>query len=110
MSEKTMTQAATAWKDHHTTELVGQLTGVAREFHATQQLRERIAGVVRPLADRLKAAQHEPATAPGELVRIFREYLTVHPGIELDGYAKDTMALELARIALAALVPDQQEA
>lgn len=102
--------ASAPWKDHHTAELVNRLRDVAIKFHDAQQLRERIAGVVRPLTDSLKAATAAPATPPGELVRIFREYLTVHPGIELGGHDMDNMALELARIALTALAPNQQEA
>lgn len=42
-------------------------------------------------------------TPPGELLRRFREYLTVHPGIELGGHDMDNMALDLTRIALTAL-------
>lgn len=42
------------WKDHMTAELVGKLTDVARQFHGTQQLRERIAGLVRPVCERIK--------------------------------------------------------
>lgn len=42
------------WKDHMTAELVGKLTDVARQFHGTQQLRERIAGLLRPLCERIK--------------------------------------------------------
>lgn len=49
-------------------------------------------------------------TRPGELLRSFREYLTVHPGIELGGHDMDNMALDLTRIALTALAPNQQEA
>ena len=44
-------------------------------------------------------------TPPGELLRRFREYLTVHPGIELGGHDMDNMALDLTRIALTALEP-----
>lgn len=44
-------------------------------------------------------------TPPGELLRRFREYLTVHPGIELGGHDMDEMALDLTRIALTALEP-----
>ncbi len=42
------------WKDHMTAELVGKLIDVARQFHGTQQLRERIAGLVRPVCERIK--------------------------------------------------------
>lgn len=38
--------------------------------------------------------------SPGALVRYFREYLSVHSGITLSGQDMDTMALEMARIAL----------
>lgn len=41
-----------------------------------------------------------PATAPGDAVRAFRDYLGVHDGIKLSGHAMDDMALDLARIAL----------
>lgn len=40
-------------------------------------------------------------TPPGELLRRFREYLTVHPGIELGGHDMDNMALDLTRIQAA---------
>jgi len=39
-------------KDHEIRETVNQLTAVAREFHATQQLRQRIADVVVPMLQR----------------------------------------------------------
>lgn len=42
------------WKDHMTAQMVGELTEVAKKYHGAQQLRERIAGVIRPLADRVK--------------------------------------------------------
>lgn len=38
---------------------------------------------------------------PGELLRAFREYLSVHPDLALSGHAMDNMALDLARIATA---------
>lgn len=43
-------EAPAAPKDHEIRELVNKLTEVARDYHATEQLRERIAGLVVPLA------------------------------------------------------------
>lgn len=69
------------WKDHMTAELVGKLTDVARQFHGTQQLRERIAGLVRPVCERIKQfdgdrmpegdmGNHISAAAPVQLPEI----------------------------------------
>lgn len=41
-------------KDHEIAQLVNELTKVAKEFHATQQLRERISQLV------IKAVKFEP--------------------------------------------------
>lgn len=45
------TQAAPAvWKDHNTAKMVNDLRDVAIKYHGSQQLRERVARIVRPLA------------------------------------------------------------
>lgn len=44
------------WKDHQTAQLVNDLRDTAVQFHGAQQLRERIARLVHPLAARLSAA------------------------------------------------------
>ena len=55
------------------------------------------------LAAQLRAEAGQQAGAPSAAVRAFREYLAVHPALELGGQAMDDMALELARVALAQL-------
>ncbi|WON89008.1 hypothetical protein [Delftia sp. UGAL515B_04] len=53
------------------------------------------------LAERLRAeAGQQQARSPGAAVRAFREYLAVHPDLQMDGQAMDDMALGLARVAL----------
>lgn len=54
------------------------------------------------LANRMRSGEGgQAATAtPGEFVRTFREYLAVHPDLQLSSQTMDNMALELARIAL----------
>lgn len=54
----------TRWKDHNTAQLVNTLTRLAVDYRDTQQLRERIAQVIRPMAAQLAAApaaQGEPS-------------------------------------------------
>ncbi|WP_280192661.1 hypothetical protein [Delftia sp. PS-11] len=62
---------AAPWKDHQTARLVNDLRDCAKTYHAAGQLRERIAFIVVPLCDQLKAAQAAPAApavdAPKEL-------------------------------------------
>ena len=43
------------WKDHNTAQLVNELTEIAIKYRDMQQLRERIAYVIRPLADKVKS-------------------------------------------------------
>lgn len=57
------------------------------------------------LAERLRAEPSQHAAAPGAAVRAFREYLAVHPALQLGGQAMDDMALELTRVALASPPP-----
>lgn len=45
------------WKDHKTREIVNQLRDCAKEFHATQQLRERLLDVLGPMIDWVRAVQ-----------------------------------------------------
>jgi len=53
------------------------------------------------LAERLRAEVcQQPSKSPSAAVRAFREYLAVHPYLQLGGQALDDMALEIARIAL----------
>jgi len=52
------------------------------------------------LAERLRSEPSQHAAAPGAAARAFREYLAVHPYLQLGGQALDDMALEIARIAL----------
>lgn len=49
-------------KDHELRELVNRLRDIAREFHGSQQLRERIAAEILPMRDSLAT----PKAAPGE--------------------------------------------
>ncbi len=44
------------WKDHNERELVDTLRYIAINYHGAQQLRERIAHVIRPLTDKLRAS------------------------------------------------------
>lgn len=53
--------AAQGWKDGDTAKLVNDLRDVAVQFHDAQQLRERIAHIIRPLTDRLSASPAAPA-------------------------------------------------
>ena len=46
---------ATEWKDHDTALLVNELRDIAVQYQDMQQLRERIAHAIRPLAARLSA-------------------------------------------------------
>lgn len=52
---------AAPWKDHLTARLVNDLRDCAIKYHSAGQLRDRIAHIVAPLCDQLKAAQAEPA-------------------------------------------------
>nr|WP_312374875.1 hypothetical protein [Delftia acidovorans] len=56
---------AAPWKDHLTARLVNDLRDCAIKYHGAGQLRDRIAHIVAPLCDQLKAAQAAPA-APAE--------------------------------------------
>lgn len=70
------------WKDHHTAQLVSQLRDCATTYGQTQQLRERIATIVAPLCDQLKAHQSvlRPAApqAPTDTIRL--DWLEQLPG------------------------------
>ncbi|MCX7505924.1 hypothetical protein [Delftia tsuruhatensis] len=52
------------------------------------------------LAERLRTEPSQHASASGAAVSAFREYLAVHPALQLGGQAMDEMALELAKVAL----------
>ena len=52
------------------------------------------------LVERLRAEPSQYSAAPGAAVRAFREYLAVHPNLQLGGHALDSIAQELARVAL----------
>lgn len=60
--------APSAWKDNDTAKLVNDLRDCAVQYHATAQLRERIAHLVRPLAARLACAPAAPV--PQEVARL----------------------------------------
>lgn len=52
------------------------------------------------LAARLRADEGQQTTdAPGAAARAFREYLAVHPSLQLGGQAMDDMAQQLTRVA-----------
>lgn len=51
---------AAPWKDHLTARLVNDLRDCAIKYHGAGQLRDRIAHIVAPLCDQLKAAQAAP--------------------------------------------------
>ena len=84
---------AGAPKDHEIREAINQLRDVAVQFHATQQLRERIAGIVLPLvAGRESAAPAAPvregdreqdanlATARDAVRRVMADLSILHEG------------------------------
>ena len=48
----------TEWKDHNTAQLMNELTEISVKYRDMQQLRERIAHVIRPLADTAKPIPH----------------------------------------------------
>ena len=56
------------WKDHQTREIVNQLRDCAKEFHATQQLRERLLYVLGPMIDWMRAVQAPTPAAPADSV------------------------------------------
>lgn len=56
------------WKDHQTREIVNQLRDCAREFHATQQLRERLLYVLGPMIDWMRAVQAPTPAAQADSV------------------------------------------
>lgn len=60
--------APSAWKDNDTAKLVNDLRDCAVQYHATAQLRERIAHLVRPLAARLAGAPAAPVPHGWKLV------------------------------------------
>lgn len=60
-----MVTVVSPWKDNLTAQLVSGITEVARKHHGTQQLRERIASLVRPVCERIK--QLEAGTLLAEI-------------------------------------------
>ena len=70
---------------------------------AAAELRRQHAELVK-----LRAQIAAPAPTPCDAVRAFREFLAVHPVLELSGQAMDDAALELARIALDFPAPSPQ--
>lgn len=58
------------WKDGDTRELVNRLTECGERFGHTEQLRERIATIVRPFADRLKQPPGDVVVTRNEAGRI----------------------------------------
>ncbi|MCO5355119.1 hypothetical protein [Acidovorax kalamii] len=56
--------AAAAWKDHQTREIVNQLRDCAIQYHATQQLRDRLLHILGPMIDWVRAAQQAPQPSP----------------------------------------------
>jgi len=53
--------ATEPWKDHDTAQLVNRLRDLAKTMHDAQQLRERIAEMIRPLAERVKVSEDQLA-------------------------------------------------
>lgn len=82
------------WKDHMTAQLVNQLVSVAKQFHGAQQLRERIAGLIRPLADRVKAeVQAEPVAK--EVARLRALFEAADKGMHAEAARGDRLAAAL---------------
>ena len=69
-------------KDHEIATLVNEITSVAREFHATQQLRERIG---RPVVAALKQQQAEISRLRAAIEEAMPFQLTI--GAEILGKA-----------------------
>jgi hypothetical protein len=87
-------EAPAAPKDHEIRELVNKLTEVARDYHATEQLRERIAGLVVPFARGV-------ATNKGDAVKA-----TVSPPPSLLGGFDLLIDGEAGKTLLGHLAPD----
>jgi hypothetical protein len=66
------------WEDHQTREIVNQLRDCAKEFHATQQLRERLLDVLGPMIDWVRAAQ-----APTSAAQAGREGMGMKPQVKI---------------------------
>lgn len=71
-------QIAEPWKDHRTAALVNDLRDCAKAYASTEQLRERIATIVAPLCDQLKAAERAQRAAAPQAVQ------PAVPGISFD--------------------------
>lgn len=78
------------WKDHDTRELITRLTECAERFGHTEQMRERVATIIRPIADRLKRAEQAAtsAAAPAEPSRglLISMALRLDHGLGVPGY------------------------
>ena len=84
-----------AWKDGDTAALVNQLRDVAVQCRDTQQLRERIAQIVRPLADRVapngdaeQTYEHRYAIRQGHEIAASNAYFEARPDIDSIGRRK----------------------
>lgn len=79
------------WKDHRTAALVNDLRECAKTYANTEQLRERIATIVAPLCDQLKAAEHAATSQALPATRTFNS--------QIFGPTRDACEAELAAIA-----------
>lgn len=57
-------------KDHEIAQIINQIRDIAIEFHGTQQLRERIAGVLRPILSEDTQIYNEV-----ELENVWQDYI-----------------------------------
>ena len=62
MKERKPCQDCSPWLDHQTRQIVDELYGISVKYHATQQLRDRIAHVIHPMTAALQAAQNHKGT------------------------------------------------
>lgn len=82
-------QAQQPIKDHQIAQIVNQLRGIAIEFGGTQQLRERIAGVIVPVLKAQQPATGEPAAWP-LMARVWKRESTQEWVLEIAGTLGDT--------------------
>jgi hypothetical protein len=80
--------APAVWKDHDTAKLVNDLRDVAIEFHDSQQLRERIAQIVRPVATPLAQAPAQAPTVSADWSELQR-LANCCPELNLSNYGPD---------------------
>jgi hypothetical protein len=103
--------AVPAWKDNDTAKLVNDLRDVAIKYHNSQQLRERIAQIVRPIATLMAQAPAVPSqTFAPRLLAMASNYADGHAWDKLDGYTCRGAAQEIAALRTMLAAAPQPEA